>query len=143
MKNTKLLAVGLIVVAGAAGLLAWRWGIGNRDSSAAGAARVSYTRFLEHVRAGEVTKAVMTNEGGTTQVNANLRDGRAMRSSLPSDFRQELALMMERSVDVEIAPRGGASYFFYNAIPFLLLLVVWLVMFTKMRNSGAKPWFNA
>lgn len=139
MKNTKLLVVGLIVLAGAAGLLAWRWSISDRDSSAT-AARVSYTRFLEHVRAGEVTKAVMTNEGGTTQVNANLRDGRAMRSSLPSDFRQELALMMERSVDVEIAPRGPS---FFNAIPFLLLLVVWLVMFTKMRNSGAKPWFNA
>lgn len=140
MKNTKLLGVGLIVLAGTAGLLAWRWGVSARDSSVAGAARVSYTRFLEHVRAGEVTKAVMTNEGGTMQVNANLRDGRAMRSSLPSDFRQELALMMERSVDVEIAPRGPS---FYNAIPFLLLVAVWLVMFTKMRNSGAKPWFNA
>lgn len=142
MKRTQFFVVGLAVLAGAAGLLAWRWGIADRGSGAGGAAQVSYTRFLEQVRAGEVTKAVMTNEGGTTQVKASLRDGRAMRSSLPADFRQELTLMMERSVDVEIAPRAASSYLF-NAIPFLLLVVVWLVMFAKMRNSGAKPWFTA
>lgn len=132
MKKTYLVTALVLVLASGAGITWWQRSEGETGSS--GAAPVSYTRFLEQVRSGQVTRAVMTNRGGgATAVTATLRDGRAVRSTLPEDYRRELALLDDQKVDVEIAPRPASLM---NAIPFLLLLVFWFFLYIKIDKAS-------
>ena len=103
-------------------------------SFALAAPQVSYTRLLEHVRAGEVASAVITPQKSAAPVQFRLRDGRTLDSTLPADYSQALALMQQRNVDVGIA---APSPSLLNAVPFLLLLAVWLgllLMGNRFKN---------
>lgn len=99
---------------------------------------VSYTRFLEHVRAGEVASAAITANSGAAPVRAALRQGGSIRSTLPGDYQAALVLMHERGVNVEIVTPGPSLW---NAMPFALLLVVWLILFFRMSRGRGRPGF--
>lgn len=86
---------------------------------------VTYTRFLEHVQQGEVTEATITAGSGVSPVVAHLRDGRVVEAVLQESYGQALQMMQERRVNVDIAV---ASPSLWNALPFALLLVAWVVL---------------
>jgi len=102
-------------------------------------AHISYTQFLQHVRAGEVASAVITSGRAAAPVTARLRDGRAIDTVLPGDYDHALTLMQERNVDVEIV---AAPLSLWNAVPFGLLLAVWLILLWRVRR-GKTPWLPA
>lgn len=93
---------------------------------------VTYSRFLEHVQKGEVTQAAITAQSGAVPVEARLRDGRAVQSLLPADYQQALTLMEQQHVNIEILP---ASQSVWNALPFTLLLIAWLVLFWYQKRQ--------
>ena len=98
--------------------------------------RVSYSQFLEQVRAGEVASVVVTAKSEAVPVTARLRDGRSIDTMLPGDYRQALAQMQEHKVNIEIIAESPSLV---RAAPFLLLLGVWAVLLWlkphwKLRN---------
>ena len=126
----KILAACVALVACSA--LAW-FGASERDPQAT---KITYTRFLEQVRAGEVTAVVISSRNGAAPVRAQLRDGRTASSVLPADYGQAMHLMQERNINIDIEAPGASLV---NAIPFLLLVAVWLVLVVWMRRAPGLP----
>jgi len=90
---------------------------------------VSYSRFLGEVSDGLVANAVVSGGARTTFQKT---DGSRAATILPPDYRDALAVMLEKGVNIEI--REGRSMA-KNAVPFLVLLGCWaLGMFVLPRG---------
>ena len=94
---------------------------------------VSYSEFLEQVRAGRVDRAtVYSGASGATPAEYELRDGSRVRTVLPGDYQYALAQMQDYDVNVEIRdPSSAPGRILVNAAPFLVLLVVWIVLMIR------------
>lgn len=103
-------------------------------------ATVTYSQFLERVRTGQIAGViVMGSNSGATQAICRLKDGNAVRTVLPSDYRDAMLAMQDKLVNVEIRDSSsGALQLFTNASPFLLLLGVWIVLVIRKSPNG--PW---
>jgi ATP-dependent Zn protease len=92
-RKTVFFAVLLIV----AGLL---WGIAQQKQSQA--KRSSYTEFVQQVDTGKVRDAVISvSNGGANPVIYNLQDGTKAETLLPRDYKDVLAAMQQRMVNIE------------------------------------------
>jgi ATP-dependent Zn protease len=99
--------------------------------------KATYSRFLQQVRTGEVASVIITaSNSGASEATYRLKDGAMARTVLPSDYRDALATMQESLVEIEIQTRQFPL--FMNALPFLLLLAVWVFLMCWKRN-GARP----
>ena len=103
---------------------------------------LSYSQFLNRVREGQVASVIVFgNQSGPARAECRLKDGTRLRSVLPGDYRDALAVMQAQAVDIEI--RDSASEpvrLLLNATPFLLLLAVWVVLLlTKFRPGRGLP----
>jgi ATP-dependent Zn protease len=123
-KETRLY-LSLVAIAAAAVLL---W-VGTRGTSSLPGA--SYSQFLQEVRSGKVD-AVTIVGNNAIPATYRLKHGRTERTVLPSDYRDALAAMQDGSVDINIQESSWVALRpLVNAIPFLVLLVVWVIV---MRN---------
>ena len=109
-------------------------GNGRRQS------KVTYSQFLQQVRAGKVTNVIIAaGNSGTSQLTCKLKDGTVVRTVLPSDYRDAIAAMQDGLVDIEIQESSwGWLARLSNAIPFLLLLGFWLFMMRRMQSGPGK-----
>ena len=105
-----------------------------------GQTRLTYSQFLEQVRAGQVAGVIVIgSNSGATQATCRLKDGNTVRTVLPADYRDAMVAMQEKLVNVEIQDSSsGPLRFFINATPFFLLLGVWI--FFMMRKFPNGPW---
>jgi cell division protease FtsH len=124
-----------VVLIGVAALL---WAvIQNRPNTP----NATYSQFLQQVQSGQISNAVIVAaNGGANPVDYSLKDGARMHTVLPPDYRDALAAMEQKMVNIEIRdastqwPRVAA-----NASPFLVLLGFWVFMMYRMKsNPGAK-----
>jgi ATP-dependent Zn protease len=124
MKSMPRIAILCAVVICLAGLLWMAAGSGGGQS------KLTYSQFLEQVRAGQVTSVtIIGSHSGVTPATCRLKDGNTVRTVLPSDYRDALAAMQDKLVDIEIQDASsGRLRFFTNATPFFLLLGVWVVL---------------
>src|SRR6266571_546153 len=75
----------------------WR-AAGNRR----GETKVTYSQFLEQVRAGRVAGVMIrASNSGASQATCRLKDGNIVRAVLPSDYRDAMAAMQDTLVNVE------------------------------------------
>jgi cell division protease FtsH len=119
-----------IVLVGVAALL---WAvIQNRPN----APNATYSQFLQQVESGKISNAVIVAaNGGANPVDYSLKDGARMHTVLPPDYRDALAAMEQKMVNIEIRdassqlPRMAA-----NAVPFFVLLAFWAFMMIRMSN---------
>jgi cell division protease FtsH len=102
---------------------------------------ISYSQFLDQVRAGRVASvSIFGDTSGTTPATCRLQNGDTVRTVLPSDYRDALAVMLERSVNVEIQDASSEPLrLLLNATPFLLLLALWLFFFFRGFPHGDGP----
>jgi ATP-dependent Zn protease len=93
----------------------------------------SYTEFLQGVRAGQVASVIVFGSNtGAVQVTGRLKDGSSMRTVLPADYRDALAAMQERRVEIEIRDASSEPLrLMTNAMPFLLLLGFWVILMLR------------
>src|ERR1700694_266726 len=91
---------------------------------------LTYSQFFEKVRTGQIAGViVMGSNSGAIQAICRQKDGNTGRTVLPSDYRDALAAMQEKQVDIEIRDASSRPLqFATNAAPFLLLLAVWIVL---------------
>jgi ATP-dependent Zn protease len=65
-----------------------------------------------------------------------LKDGKTVRTVLPSDYRDAVAAMQDNMVNVEIRDSSsGPLRLFINATPFLLLFGVWIFLMRKAPDG--------
>jgi hypothetical protein len=86
--------------------------------------KLTYSQFLEQVRAGKVASVIVIDRKfGAAEAIGRLGDGKTVQTVLPSDYQGAMAAMQDKLVDIEI--QGGPS--FINAVPFLALLGLWIL----------------
>jgi cell division protease FtsH len=102
--------------------------------------KATYSEFLQQVQTGQVTKVVIvTGESGPNPITYSLKDGSRERTMLPPDYRDVLATLRQRMVNIEI--RDAASQWLHmlpNAMPFFVLLAFWFFMMWHLRHRAAK-----
>jgi ATP-dependent Zn protease len=129
--NAKTLALCLIAIGFAAAL---RWMAVNAETRPPG---VTYSQFLQEVKQGTVdTVSIAPGNSGANPATYRTKDGNAARTVLPSDYRDAIAAMQDRSVNIEIKDTStGPLRLLTNAIPFLILAGLWLFMMGKLRSG--------
>ncbi len=93
--------------------------------------KATYSEFLNRVQAGEVTKATVeiAARSGADQIDYTLKNGKRVKTVIPSDDREALAAMRDKLVNVEIRDASTSLLrLLVNTTPFLLLLAFWVVM---------------
>jgi cell division protease FtsH len=105
-------------------------------TSGRGQTRLTYSQFLQLVEAGSVASVVIEPGSGANPAICRLKDGNNLRTVLPSDYRDALAAMQDKLVNIEIQdPSSGWIPLLINASPFLVLLAFWLFMMLRLRNG--------
>jgi len=110
--KVKILCAALVLTAGI-----W-WILGRGEERLP---MVSYTRFLGEVGDGQVANAVVSGGARTTFQKT---DGSRAATVLPPDYRDALAVMLEKGVNIEIQEGRSMAK---NAAPFLVLLGCWVL----------------
>ncbi len=102
--------------------------------------KLTYSQFLEQVRAGRVVSVIVIgSNSGATQATCRLKDGTTVRTVLPSDYRDAVAAMQDKLVDVEIQdPSSGPLRLFINTTPFFLLVGVWAFFMMRKFQKGPR-----
>lgn len=97
----------------------------------------TYTQFIQQVRMGRVDSVTITSaNAGAVPASYRLKNGNTASTILPSDYRDALAAMVESSVEVDIQESTWSAIRpFANAIPFFVLLTVWLIAVRKLKNG--------
>jgi ATP-dependent Zn protease len=99
---------------------------------------MTYSQFLEKVRSGEIAGViVMGSDSAAIQAICRLKDGTEVQTYLPADFRDAMLTMQDKLVNVEIRDSsGGFLRLLLNAMPFLLLLGVWIFLMIYKNPNG-------
>ena len=102
--------------------------------------KATYSEFLQQVQTGRVTKAVIVSgESGPNPITYSLKDGSRERTVLPKDYRDVLATLQQKMVNVEIQDAAWQWLrMLSNAMPFFILLAFWFFMMRQMRRRGAQ-----
>jgi ATP-dependent Zn protease len=133
MSKPKIVIIGAVLMC-AAGLL-WL-----ATASQGSLATLTYSQFLEEVRTGQVASVIVFgSNSGAIQATCKLKDGRTVRTVLPSDHKDTLITMQDKLVNIEIRDSSsGPLRLFMNATPFLLLLGVWVFLMTRRFPGSPK-----
>ena len=109
-------------------------------SSRRGMTKLTYSQLLEQVRAGQVVSVIIIgSNSGASQATCRLKGGDTVRTVLPSDYRDAMAAMQDKLVNIEIEDTSsGPLRPFINAGPFLALLCVWIYCFIRKFSNGPR-----
>jgi ATP-dependent Zn protease len=131
-RSRKLTSFGVLFVS--AGLL---WAITGQKHSQA--KRSTYSEFVQQVDTGKVKDAVISvSNGGASPVIYSLQDGTKAEAVLPREYKDILAAMQQKMVNIEFRDAGSQRYrIIANSAPFLILLAFWFGMMQKLRGWGA------
>jgi ATP-dependent Zn protease len=112
------------------------WTTGSRR----GLTTLTYSEFMEHVRAGRMARVtIIGGNSGATQATCRLRDGNTVRTVLPSDYRDVMVAMQDKLVNIEIQDSSsGPLRPILNAAPFLLLLGAWSFLVIRKFPNGPR-----
>jgi cell division protease FtsH len=132
MKSKAKIAIVCAVVICLAGVL---WTSGTQSSRT----KLTYSEFLEQVRAGQIAGVTIHgSNAGATEATCHLKDGNTVRTVLPSDYRDAMAAMQDKLVNIEIQDStSGPLRPIVNAAPFLLLMGVWIFLLIRMAPGKA------
>jgi ATP-dependent Zn protease len=107
---------------------------------------LTYSQFLEKVRTGQIaTVIIMGSNSGAIRAICRLKDGNAEQTVLPSDYRDAMAAMQDKLVNIEIrdSSSGPLQLLYYS--PFILILAVWIFLVRKFQNGPGQsiPWLGS
>jgi ATP-dependent Zn protease len=97
---------------------------------------ITYTQFIERVRAGQVAGVdIAAGDPGASQATIRFKDSSTTRTVLPFDYSAALARLEDQMVTVEIREDStNPIHWLVNATPFLVLLAVWVVLMFNRRR---------
>ena len=131
MKSKTMIAAVCVVLMGVAWII-WLATGGER-----GPVKLTYSQFLERVRAGQVVSVVIrASNSGASAVICSLKDGATVRTVLPANYKDAMQAMQERSVSIEVQdPSSEPVQVIAKAGPFLALLGLWFILLLRFRND--------
>ena len=99
---------------------------------------LTYSQFLERVRTGQMANViVLDSNAGAPEAQCRLKNGIAVRTVLPSDYRDAIAAMQDKLVNVEIRDsRSRLPRLVLNATPVFLLLCAWIFLMIRKFPHG-------
>lgn len=98
---------------------------------------LTYSQFLASVESGQVASVtILSSNSGAVRADCGLTDGSVVQTVLPSDYRDALRTMQEKSVNIEIRDSSSDPLrLLINTTPFFVLLAAWFFMMRRMRNG--------
>jgi FtsH-like protein len=97
-----------------------------------------YSEFLEKVESGQVSSVVLKdNNSKTVQATYQMKDGSSLRTVLPSDYTNAMAVMLKNKVRVEMwDASSGYLRLFMQFTPFFLCLGLWIFLMIRRGPNG-------
>ena len=91
---------------------------------------LTYSQFLQEVRAGRVASVIIQGSNAwALHAAGSTQDGQTVRTVLPADYQDALRAMEEKQINIEIRDSFSEPLqLLRNVTPFLLLLGVWMFL---------------
>jgi ATP-dependent Zn protease len=134
MSSKGKIAITCAVVICVAGVL-WMAITGQRSLTT-----YTYSQFLEQVHSGQVASVIVIgSNSGAVEATCRLKDGKTVRTVLPSDYRDALVAMQNKLVSIEIRDSfSGPFPLLIKATPFLLVLGIWIYLMIRKVPKGPR-----
>jgi len=132
LSKSRVLVVVAVLVAGAL----WLMFSGGDDVEPT---RLSLGEFIEAVDQGEITDATILDRAN--RITGTLESGDEYVISYPREYADELTVALTKAtpaieIETDTEPQGVARDLFFSLLPVMLLVAVFLFVFSKMRGGG-------
>ena len=97
---------------------------------------IIFSDFIAAVEAGKVAKVTIKGE----RIKGEFVDGTAFRTVTPQD-PQLIPLLRQKGVKIAAKPQDESSFWnsvLFSWLPFLLLIVIWIIFMRQMQAGGGK-----
>ncbi len=108
----------------------------NTAEQARSKASLSYTQFLELVRANKVKSVVLQGE----EITGEQKDGGAFKSFAPGD-PDLVKLLQQKGVEITAKPKDDNPWYstlLISWLPMLVLVGIWIFFMRQMQSGGGK-----
>ena len=108
----------------------------NTTEQARGKLSVSYTQFVDLVKAGKVTKVTLQGD----EVFGEQSDGKAFRTYAPAD-PDLVKLLQEKKVEITAKPKDDNPWYttlLVSWLPMVVLIGIWIFFMRQMQAGGGK-----
>jgi cell division protease FtsH len=108
----------------------------NTTEQARGKLTISYSQFVELVRAGKVTKVTLQGD----EVSGEQADGKPFRTYAPSD-PELVKLLQDKKVEITAKPKDDNPWYttvLVSWLPMLVLIGIWIFFMRQMQAGGGK-----
>mgnify|MGYP005841986619 CR=1 FL=1 len=108
----------------------------NTAEQARSKASLSYTQFLELVRANKVKSVVLQGE----EITGEQKDGQAFKSFAPGD-PDLIKLLQQKGVEITAKPKDDSPWYttmLISWLPMLVLVGIWIFFMRQMQSGGGK-----
>ena len=128
-----MICAALVCVAG----ILWMAVAGQRSPTT-----LTYSQFLHQVRDEQVASVVVvSSNSGTAQATCRFKNGNTASTVLPADYRDAMAEMQEKAVNVEIRDSSsGLLRLLVSTAPFFLLLGLWIFLMNRKFPNGLRQY---
>jgi len=99
-------------------------------------ATITYSQFLELVKAGKVTKVTLQGE----EITGEQADGKPFKSYSPAD-PDLVKLLQSKKVEITAKPKDDSPWYttlLISWLPMLLLVGIWIFFMRQMQSGGGK-----
>jgi cell division protease FtsH len=99
-------------------------------------ANITYSQFLELVKAGKVTKVTLQGE----EITGEQTDGKPFKSYSPAD-PDLVKLLQSKKVEITAKPKDDSPWYttlLISWLPMLVLVGIWIFFMRQMQSGGGK-----
>ncbi len=97
---------------------------------------LSYSQFLELVKAGKITKVLLQGD----EISGEQADGKPFKTYAPNDPNL-IRLLQEKKVEISARPKEESPWYttiLVSWLPMLLLVGIWIFFMRQMQAGGGK-----
>src|SRR4030042_1004390 len=108
----------------------------NSTEHARARATITYSQFLELVKAGKVVKVTLQGD----EISGEQTDGKVFKSYSPVD-PDLVKLLQTKKVEITAKPKDEASWYttlLVSWLPMLVLVGIWIFFMRQMQSGGGK-----
>lgn len=108
----------------------------NTTEQARGKLTISYSQFLDLVKAGKVTKVTLQGD----EISGEQADGKPFRTYAPSD-PELVRLLQDKKVEITAKPKDDNPWYttvLVSWLPMLVLIGIWIFFMRQMQAGGGK-----
>jgi cell division protease FtsH len=108
----------------------------NTSEHARARATITYSQFLELVKAGKVSRVTLQGE----EINGEQTDGKAFKSYSPVD-PDLVKLLQAKKVEITAKPKDDSPWYttlLISWLPMLVLVGIWIFFMRQMQSGGGK-----